>query len=149
MRTQVKRWVMVGLVGPVLFGGAACGTIGDKGYTFPVEFSQEIPAAQGRVEVVPDKSGSQKVELHAKHLPAPSSVKPEATAYVVWVKPQGANPQNVGILSVNADNEAKFTTKTAFSDFEILVTAEKASDVNAPSEARPVMRASVSRGQVY
>lgn len=151
MLRQIRQWMMVIALGPTMLGGLGCGYlgIGEKGYTFPVEFSQDIPAAQGEVKVTPQKGGSQKVELVARHLPPPEAVNPQARAYVVWLKPEGARTQNVGGLLVNDKREAKFTTTTSFNNFEILVTSEKEATASEPGNARPIMRASVSGGRVY
>jgi len=142
MRVEMKSLVVGGVLAVLLGGGCASLDPRQKGYTFPVEFSRDIPAAKGKVNVEPEKDGSNKVKLEVEHVAPPQSVDPQATTYVVWLKPEGAPPQNAGVLRVGEDRKGSFETKTPFDRFDMTVTAERETTAAQPSERR-MLRAAV------
>lgn len=129
----------------VLAGAVGCKTMDsvmDKGNTFPVQVSGDIPAAQARVNVKAEEGGNKKVKLEVDHINPPQSLDPEATTFVVWIKPDNGRPQNVGVMQVKENRKAEFETTTPYEKFDIFVTAERQPNAQTPRE-QPVMRATV------
>ena len=62
--------------------------------------------------------------------------------YVVWLKPENGPPQNIGVLTPDKKLNAKLETKTSFTSFVVLVTAEANAQPVAPSD-NEVMSANV------
>jgi hypothetical protein len=150
MRSIRKGLMVGGALGlMVAFAGGGCASMDprDKGYTFPVELSKDIPAAKGKVKVEPQKDGNNVVKLEIEHLAPPYHADPQATYYVVWLKPQGAPPQNVGVLKVDGDQKGKFETRTAFEKFDVLVTAERMPNATQPSPHQMVRASVQASGQ--
>lgn len=121
---------------------AGCGT------TFAMTRGDSVPGARGEIDASFEKEGNSKMKLKVQHLPAASELNPQATTYVVWVKPKNdkadTKAQNVGTLKVDPkdlDGELEFTT--AYRTFEITVTPEASGDVTTPS-GRDVLKASIS-----
>jgi len=106
--------------------------------------SDSIPSAQGRLAVKGSEGPNQVVDLTVKHMAQPARVKSGATAYVVWLQPEGARePINQGVLSVDKDLNGQLQFKTPFPKFEVFVTAEANPTVQAPSEHKRLLTASV------
>ena len=128
-------------------GVLGCGSTnwlrGDEGYTYPVQLSRDIPAAQAKLNVTDRDDGARSIELEVKHLAPPQAVSPNAAAYVVWIQPEGAPAENVGTLKVEEDRTAEFKVPTNYEKFEVFVTPEAGSNVQKPRDDR-LMRASVN-----
>lgn len=105
-----------------------------------------VPAASGTLEVRQGEHGNSRLKLKIEHLAPPDKVAPGATAYVVWVKPDvpNAEPQNIGILTVDSSLKAELQTLTPFKSFELTVTPEASPRATQPSNA-PVFRSAVQR----
>jgi hypothetical protein len=105
--------------------------------TWTMSTTEKIPSATGKVKVKGEKDGNTRVKVEVAHLAQPASAF-DASTYVVWLKPDTGDAQNVGVLSVGKDLKGTLETKTAFKDFQVIVTAEKDANVTAPLGA-PVM----------
>jgi hypothetical protein len=106
--------------------------------------SNDIPSAQGRLAVKGAEGPNQVVDLTVKHMAPPAKVKSGATAYVVWLEPDAAKqPINMGVLAVDKDLNGELQFKTPFPKFEVFVTAEENPAVQAPSEHKRLLTASV------
>jgi len=127
------------LVGALALGG--CGTMGHE-QTWTMNATDQIPAASGKVKVKSEKDGNTRVKVEVAHLAQPAAAFGEASAYVVWLKPEAGRAQNVGVLSLDKNLKGELETRTAFKDFQVLVTAEKDANVTTPS-GQPVMNTKV------
>src|SRR3712207_3256614 len=105
MTTKIIGVVRGGAVAAIATAILGCASMNplqkDEGYTYPVQLSRDIPAAQANLTFNPRADGSREFELAVKPLAPPQALDPKATAYVVWIKPAGADAQNVGVLQVN------------------------------------------------
>lgn len=131
----------------VVVGGLAL-ALGGCGTTFAMTRGDSVPGARGEVDASFEKEGNSKMKIKVQHLPAASELNPQATTYVVWVKPKNdkadTKVQNVGTLLVDAkdlDGELEFTT--AFRTFDLTVTPEASGDVTVPT-GRDVLKATIS-----
>jgi len=137
--SSLRRWSVGGaLVGALAFGGCSGMSSRMHEQTWTMSSTEKIPAAEGKVKVAKEKDGNTKVKVEVQHLAQPSAVFENASTYVVWLKPEAGPPQNVGVLNVNKDLKGDLETKTAFKDFQVIVTAEKSANVMRPS-GQPVM----------
>jgi hypothetical protein len=131
--TNLKRMGIAGaLMGALAFGG--CGTMRTSEQTWTMNTTDVIPAAVGKVKVAKEKDGNTKVKVEVSHLAQPDTVFNDASTYVVWLKPEAGTAQNVGVLSLDKDLKGQLETKTAFKDFQVIVTAERDSNVTSPSQ---------------
>jgi hypothetical protein len=146
MKTRVAK-VMVGMGLAGALATAGCQSLGmgnNKGESFPLQVSGDIPAAQGQLNVKQEKSGNQELQLTVEHLAPAELARPGATVYVVWLTPQGSDqPTNAGVLPVDQDRKGEFKTVTPFKAFEVTVTPERNATVREPSK-KPVLRAAVA-----
>jgi len=132
----LKRWGVGGaLVGALALGG--CGTMGHE-QTWTMATTERVPAATGKVKVKQEKSGNSRIKVEVAHLAQPTGVFDPASTYVVWLKPQTGDPQNVGVLNVKKDLKGELETRTAFKDFHVIVTAEVDPYTTTPN-GQPVM----------
>jgi hypothetical protein len=141
--SNLKRWGMGGaLVGALALGG--CGTMDNmRGeQTWTMATTEKVPAAVGKVKVAKTKEGNTKLKVEVAHLAQPEEAFANASTYVVWIKPQSGEAQNVGVLNIGKDLKGELETKTAFKTFEVLVTAERSPNVMAPT-GRSVMNTRV------
>jgi hypothetical protein len=129
--SSLKRWSVGGaLVGALAFGG--CGTMGHE-QTWTMSTTERIPSAAGKVKVKSEKDGNARVKVEVAHLAPPDQAFDRASTYVVWLKPEAGDPQNVGVLRVDKKLKGELETRTAFKDFQVIVTAERDPNTTAPS----------------
>lgn len=95
--------------------------------------ASEVPASEGTVQVLVGANDNRKVSVRVKHLAQPSKMAPDATVYIVWIKPEGSDPQNVGALILNEDLEGRLETLTPHHRFRVSVTPEPNSRAIQPS----------------
>jgi len=76
--------------------------------------------------------------LEAKNLAPPARVLDGGTTYVLWARPQGqSNWLRLGALDLGDDSRSGKTSVTVSETaFELVVTAEVDSEVDAPSDKR-------------
>jgi hypothetical protein len=100
---------------------------------FDMKTSSNVPAAQGRATIEHDRNKNVKVTLEVEHLAKPQSLAPAKGTYVVWIQPEGQEPNNVGVLRVNDELKGDFRTTTPYKKFDLFVTAEDSPTVSSPS----------------
>lgn len=138
--SSLKRWGVGGtLIGALAFGG--CGTMGHE-QTWTMSTTERIPSAVGKVKVKQEKDGNAKVKVEVAHLAQPADAFDQKSIYVVWLKPRAGDAQNVGVLNVDSKLKGELETRTAFKDFQVIVTAEETPNTTMPSGA-PVMNTRV------
>jgi len=129
--SNLKGWGLgATLIGTLAFGG--CGSM-SKEQTWTMSTAEKVPAAVGKVRVANEKDGNTKVKVEVQHLAQADEAFDNASTYVVWLKPQAGEAQNVGVLNIGKDLKGELETKTAFKTFEVIVTAEKDANVMTPS----------------
>jgi hypothetical protein len=105
-------------------------------HQIPMQTSDRIPAAQGRVEISKADNDNTKMKLEVAHLADPQKLAAGATAYVVWIQSNPGQAQNVGALAVGDNRQASLETVTPHRDFQLFVTAEPAATVATPTSER-------------
>lgn len=111
----------------------------------PMEVSDKAPAGEGTVKAVKGDGGNTALTVKVKHLAPASRLVDDASVYVVWVEPPNAPPQNVGVLSVNADKEGVLNTLTPHRRFKVMITPEASAQAQEPSNDE-VFTSTVDRG---
>ncbi len=99
----------------------------------PLKSSAAMPGAEGVVTATKGANGNTTLVIRVKHLAPASKVADDAQVYVVWVEPQGGQPQNVGVLTVDRDLQGTLTTITPHTNFKVMVTPEPNGQVDSPS----------------
>src|SRR5438874_2695822 len=89
--------------------------------------SDGVPAAMGQVDVRKEPNGNTRVDVSVKHLAPPERIAPNATNYVVWMKPIKGDepPQNAGALTIDKNLKGKLRTVTPLKSFDVFITAEQ------------------------
>jgi hypothetical protein len=112
----------------------------------PLNASSEVPAASGQVTVGKADGQEQPLRVRVEHLAPPARLVPEATVYVVWLKPDGTDrPMNIGVLNLDDDLTGTLETRTPYKGFDVFVTPEASAAVTTPSNHQ-VMQAQVQTG---
>jgi hypothetical protein len=111
-------------------------------FTQPLQSGGETLGAEGTVRAETGANGNTLLSLKVKHLAPAMKVSPAATVYIVWVRPRGGPPQNVGALTLNANLEGSMETTTPHHRFTVLVTPEPGPQVAEPTTA-PVFTSEV------
>lgn len=128
-----------------IFLAASCALIACSGaQTTPLVATQQVPAAEGRVQTRRTSNQNTDVDVSVEFLAPPNRVAPDATTYVVWAQAlgDGSKPQNVGAMRVGADRTGSLKTKTPHQSFDLMVTPE-ASPTAAEPTNEPVLKATV------
>ncbi len=91
--------------------------------------------------------GGVDIDLSTAHMGDPGKLSPEATAYVVWVRPLGGDgvgaAENVGAFKPNPELKGHLTFKTKHPEVEVFVTIEPSGDATQPT-GRVVLRGEVT-----
>jgi hypothetical protein len=103
-----------------------------------------VPAARGSVHTDTDRNGNTGIKVDVQHLAKPHDLQSGYTSYVVWVRPRGQAPSNVGELRVNDDLRGSLETSTAAKQFDLFVTAENSPRAESPSGPE-VLHTTISR----
>ena len=128
------------------FGGACSTTnemLGRNQQTWTLRTASEAQAAQGKVQVATDEKGNRDLKVEVKNIAPADTVFSGTTHYVVWLKPDNGPPQNIGVLTPDKKLKAELETKTSFTSFIVLVTAESSAQPTHPS-GHEVMSADVN-----
>ncbi len=112
--------------------------------TQPLQAGGATLGAEGTVSAESGANGNTVIAVRVKHLAPAMSVSPEATVYVVWVRPRGGPAQNVGAITLNTNLEGSMETTTPHHRFTVLVTPEPGPLVAQPTTA-PVFTSEVER----
>jgi hypothetical protein len=117
------------------------------GKDYPMTADPSVPAASGTVHVQKDKgNGNTKLDIKVKNLARPSSLNPPATAYIVWVRPNGGEAVKEGSIGVDGKNlDGELHVVTVSKDFDVFITPEQSTTVTTPSSME-VLRTHVSIG---
>jgi hypothetical protein len=87
--------------------------------------------ADARIELNYNRNDA--ITLKLSHAPAPESINPAGTCYVLWVAtPDRRYVINVGRIRVEK-GKAQITTSTPLHRFVLLITAETSGEVMTPS----------------
>jgi hypothetical protein len=101
--------------------------------TWTMNTTEKIPSATGKVLVKNEKDGNTKVKVEVAHLAQPAEAFDQKSTYVVWLKPKAGDAQNVGVLHVDKKLNGELETRTAFKEFQVIVTAEENANATSPS----------------
>ncbi len=105
-----------------------------------------VPASEGTVQVSTGPNDNTKIIIRVRRLAPPSKVVPDATVYVVWIKPRNGAVQNVGSMILNKNLEGFLNTTTPHRRFKVIVTPEPSGKVNEPTH-EPVFTSEVERAK--
>jgi hypothetical protein len=112
---------------------AACGP-GTRQVQF--DGSDRNPAARGEVKAKLTDNGNTQFDVKVEHLAEPNRVAPNATTYVVWIRPAGADQglaQNAGALRVDDKLTGTLTGITPYKNFDVFITAEPQAATGNPA----------------
>lgn len=111
--------------------------------TYTLQATSVVPGATGTIDAKPAKAGENtEAMLKVDHLAKPTLLTPPANEYVVWLEPQGGQPENVGVLRVGDNEKGDLKMTTTAAKFTVLVTAESDAHPQRPSN-RLVLRTEV------
>jgi hypothetical protein len=126
--TSLTNDIRAGLLLTLLALSTACSK------SVPLKPTQLAGKGKGQVKVELTYDRNNRLDLKLSDLPAPSSLKPEFTRYVLWVaNPDRSQPVNTGQLRVDDKAVAKIQTLTPRRRYILFVTAEVSGDTLAPS----------------
>jgi hypothetical protein len=143
--TIIKRLGLAGMfAGTLAFGGCSTtnGMLGRNQQTWTMHADGASFATKGKVEVATGDKGNRDLKVKANNLVPADIAFPGTSNYVVWLKPEDGHPVNIGVLAPGTDQKAELDTKTPFTTFEIMVTAENTPQPLQPS-ANEVLSANV------
>ncbi len=88
-----------------------------------------LPTSVGEVRTAATSDDQTQVTVTVYNLPKPQFVSSDATAYLVWVRPNEASgqPQRLGQLSLDGD-VGNLQAVTPLRQFELVVTAQSPTD---------------------
>jgi hypothetical protein len=144
---SLKKMGLAGALASTLAFGAGCSStnsmLGRNQQTWTLHSAAQVQNAQGKVQVATDDKGNRDLKVEVQHIAPADLVFQGTTNYVVWLKPDNGPPQNIGVLTPDKKMNAKLETKTSFTSFVVLVTAEAIAQPVAPSD-NEVMSANVN-----
>ena len=134
----LKRLGLAGALASTLAFGGACGTtnemLGRNQQTWSMQADAKVQSAVGQVRVATGDKGNRDLKVEVSRIAKADKVFPGASTYVVWLKPQNGDAQNVGVLPVDKNLNAKLETTTSFTNFVVMVTAESTAQPTKPSD---------------
>ena len=88
-----------------------------------------LPTSIGEVRATATPDDQTQVTMTVYNLPKPQFVSSDATAYLVWVRPNEASgqPQKLGQLTLDGDT-GNLQAVTPLRQFELVVTAQSPTD---------------------
>lgn len=134
--TTIKRLGLASAFASTLAFGACATTndmLGRNQQTWTMRATSTDLAAQGKVQVATGDKGNRELKVEAKNLAPAETAFPGTKTYVVWLKPAEGKAVNIGVLAPNKDQKAELDTKTPYTSFEIMVTAENSTQPMHPS----------------
>jgi hypothetical protein len=138
--TIIKRLGLAGALASTLALGS-CSTANEmvgRGQQSWTLHSQETapapgPSPKGKVEIATGNQGNRDLKVEAKNLLPPDTAFPGSSTYVVWLKPADGHALNIGVLTPDKNLNAELKTKTPFTTFTVMVTAEHGAQPLHPS----------------
>ncbi len=103
---------------------------------------EKTPAAQGTVTASQGSNGNRQLDIKVRALAQPTSLRPPANVYLVWIQEPGHEPQNLGQIQLNSKEQGELHVKTPFSRFKVFITAEQNAQEHTP-EGLQVLSAAV------
>jgi hypothetical protein len=134
MRTTVTR-----RLSPVAFAMAlgACATRAE----YVVEGTERSIGVDGLITIAPQAEDVNRVKVELEHLPPPERHDRRMRTFVVWLTPPDGATVRAGRLAYDRDSrEGRLEATTPNDAVHVQVTAERESDVNAPSDVVVVSR---------
>ena len=128
----------------VALAALGCGKHEDAKSPIALMSTDSSAAAQGNVMINDAGNGNAELLVEIKHVPKPDKAAPGATTYVLWAKPSGGEPMNLGAINVNDDLMGTLRTVTPMKNFDLWVTAEATPQATRPTTS-PMLTARVSR----
>ena len=123
---------------------ALCAASAAWARTYTLRSTPIAPGATGTIEAKAVKSGGNtNVLVKVDHLARPSQLSPSANTYIVWIKPEGGEATEQGVLTVGDNEKGEVKMTTTSPKFEVMITAENEPHPKTPSE-RVVLRTDVS-----
>jgi hypothetical protein len=141
---SLRPMIGVCVLGVASLAGSAVGCAHEQAVTQTMTTSAIVPGGEGTVRASRADNGNTAVSVSVKHLAPPSKVAPNATVYVVWIKPPNGTIQNAGALRVDSNLTGSLEALTPFMSFRVMVTPEPNAQVAAPSH-QPVLTSEVNR----
>lgn len=136
---RMKKTSMQAVVAAAALAVAGCATPkfmskegSGQAMTQPMRGSETAPAGQGTIAVARGAGGNTALTVRVKHLAPAAKLANDTSVYVVWVEPEGAPPQNVGVLTVDNNLQGSLSTITPHKRFKVMVTPEKSGEISAP-----------------
>jgi hypothetical protein len=103
--------------------------------TYTLRSTSLAPGATGTIDAKAEKSGGNtNVSVKVDHLARPAQLTPAASVYVVWVKPDGGEAVNQGVLTVGDNEKGELKMTTTHPKFEVMITAENEAHPKSPSD---------------
>ena len=110
-----------------------CGMFGSSDAKQPMQASTENTSGEGTVEATRGENGNTDIQVLVRHLSSPSKVEADASVYVVWLKPQNAEIQNLGAIEVDDNLVGTFNATTPHRSFKLSITPEPSARMSEPS----------------
>ncbi len=138
----MARWFGVTCAAALAVSSFGCGSWFGSGKgnsaSWALQASAKVPAASGQVTVSQESQDNHIVNVSVQHLAEPEKAFPGTSNYVVWLVPTsaGGNPENVGVLQLDADLKGHVQARTPFRSFRVVITAEQRANVTSPSDNR-------------
>lgn len=109
---------------------------------FQIVGTPRAAGTDGTVTVEEIEGGNYLVHVEVQHLPPPDRVAEDASAYIVWIKPEDGSPVKAGRLGYDPDERSGTmqATTPAGGTFFVIITAESDEATNEPSDAIVVER---------
>ncbi len=128
----IMRWGFLTMAFFVFaFALSAC-TAGQK---VDFEKAQVETQASGTATITKDNLGTTAAEIKISDLKAPHEVAQDTKYYVLWAEDETGSYANLGKLRLEDDRSGRLWAATKFDKLRLLITAEKSTNADAPSEA--------------
>jgi len=113
-------------------GSAGCG---GGSWSFEVVGTQRDPGAEGQIQVEQIEGGNRLVTVSLTHMTPPERLASGLTTFVMWFRDRRGQATKASLLEYDPDSRtARATATTPMSNFTVIITAERTSNVVGPSE---------------
>jgi hypothetical protein len=108
---------------------------GGGSWTYNVVGSQRDPGAEGTVQVERIEGGNRLVTVSLRHMTPPARLGGNLGRYVMWFRdPRGRSTKASNLEYDQGSRSARATATTPLTRFVVIITAERAGQVEEPSE---------------